>query len=161
RLRIPANVGVAVGDQVDPNLLRRAVEIQFEDKAGYPKFLGVDRTTEGFTRSGFPAELGRLRAYSGCHWLAIPGREYTMNDCVKINLARILEVALAEMLADSQVQPSSADLYRRFDLHLRRAIEVTAQCMDFHVEHMHRVMPELVLDLLCYGPIERGEDASH
>jgi formate C-acetyltransferase len=161
RLRIPANVGVAVGDEVDPNLLRRAVEIQFEDKAGYPKFLGVDRTTEGFTRSGFPPELGRLRAYSGCHWLALPGREYTMNDCVKINLARILEVALAEMLADPQVQPSSADLYRRFDGHLRRAIDVTAQCMDFHIEHMHDVMPELVLDLLCYGPIERGEDASH
>jgi formate C-acetyltransferase len=26
---------------------------------------------------------------------------------------------------------------------------------------MHRVFPELVLDLLCYGPIERGLDASH
>ncbi|MEP7359461.1 MAG: pyruvate formate lyase family protein, partial [Anaerolineales bacterium] len=161
RLRIPANVGVAVGDQVDPGLLRRGVEIQFEDKAGFPKFLGVDRTTEGFTRSGFPAELGRQRAYSGCHWLALPGREYTMNDCVKINLARILEVALDEMLADPQAPPSSAELYRRFDLHLRRAIEITARCMDFHLEHMHRVMPELVLDLLCYGPIEKGEDASH
>jgi formate C-acetyltransferase len=27
--------------------------------------------------------------------------------------------------------------------------------------HMHRVFPELVLDLLCYGPIENGLDASH
>ena len=26
---------------------------------------------------------------------------------------------------------------------------------------MHEVFPELVLDLLCYGPIEKGEDASH
>jgi formate C-acetyltransferase len=26
---------------------------------------------------------------------------------------------------------------------------------------MHRVFPELVLDLLCYGPIEKGLDASH
>ncbi len=161
RLRIPANVGVAVGDEVDPGLLRRAVEIQFEDKAGYPKFLGVDRTTEGFMRSGFPVELGRTRAYSGCHWLALPGREYTMNDCVKINLARIFEVAFDEMLADAQVAPTTAGLYRRFEWHLGRAIEVTARCMDFHVEHMHDVMPELVLDLLCYGPIENGEDASH
>lgn len=161
RLRIPANVGVAVGDEVDPELLRRGVEIQFEDKAGYPKFLGVDRTTEGFVRSGFPVELGRQRAYSGCHWLGLPGREYTMNDCVKINLARVFEVALDEMMAEPQVKPTSAELYGRFERHLRCAIAVTARCMDFHLEHMHRVMPELVLDLLCYGPIETGEDASH
>jgi formate C-acetyltransferase len=161
RLRIPANVGVAVGDGVDPRLLRRAVEIQFEGKAGYPKFLGVDRTTEGFVRSGFTPQLGRSRIYSGCHWLALPGREYTMNDCVKINLARVFGVALDEMMADPCLQPSSAELYSQFERHLRRAIAVTARCMDFHMEHMHRVMPELVLDLLCYGPIESGEDASH
>lgn len=161
RLRIPANVGVAVGSGVDPGLLRRGVEIQFEDKAGFPKFLGVDRTIEGFARSGFSPEVGRERAYSGCHWLALPGREYTMNDCVKINLARVFEVALDEMMADFRVKPSVAELYSRFERHLRHAIAVIARCMDFHVEHMHRVMPELVLDLLCYGPIETGEDASH
>jgi pyruvate-formate lyase len=26
---------------------------------------------------------------------------------------------------------------------------------------MHQVFPELVLDLLCYGPVEKGKDASH
>jgi formate C-acetyltransferase len=161
RLRVPANVGVAVGDAVDPGLLRRGVEIQFDDRGGYPKFLGVDRTIDGFERSGFPRELGRQRAYSGCHWLALPGREYTLNDCVKINLARVFEVAFDELLADPRVDPSTAELYRRFEHHLRRAITVTARCMDFHLEHMHQVFPELVLDLLCYGPIERGEDASH
>jgi formate C-acetyltransferase len=161
RLRIPANVGVAVGRDVDPGLLRRGVEIQFEDKAGFPKFLGVDRTIEGLTRSGYPVELGRQRIYAGCHWLAIPGREYTMNDCVKINLARIFEVALEDLLADASVPPTVAELYRRFEHHLRRGIDITARCMDLHVAHMHQVMPELVLDLLCYGPLETGEDASH
>jgi formate C-acetyltransferase len=29
------------------------------------------------------------------------------------------------------------------------------------MEHMHEVFPELMLDLLCHGPIERGLDASH
>jgi len=29
------------------------------------------------------------------------------------------------------------------------------------MEHMHEVFPELVLDLLCHGTIERGQDASH
>ena len=161
RLRIPANVGVAVGQEVDPGLLRRGVEIQFEDKCGFPKFLAVDRTAEGFARSGFPIELGRQRIYAGCHWLALPGREYTLNDCVKINLARIFEVAFEDLLANPSIQPTVAELYRRFERHLRRAIEVTARCMDLHVAHMHQVLPELVLDLLCYGPIERGEDASH
>ena len=45
--------------------------------------------------------------------------------------------------------------------HLRRAVEVIAEGLDFHMEHMHEVFPELVLDLLCYGPIEKGLDASH
>jgi len=161
RLRIPANIGVAVGTRVDPGLLRRGVEILFEDKCGFPKFLAVERTAEGFARSGFPIELGRQRIYAGCHWLALPGREYTMNDCVKINLARIFEVALDEMLASPSAARSVARLYSGFEQHLRRAIATTARCMDFHLDHSHRVMPELVLDLLCYGPIESGEDASH
>ncbi len=161
RLRIPANVGVCVGENTDPRLLRRAVEIQFADRAGYPKFLGIDRTAQGFARLGYPIELGRQRAYSGCHWSAIPGREYTLNDCVKINFARIFEVAFDEMLADTASQPSTAALLQRYTAHLERAIEVTARCIGFHLEHMHAVFPELVLDLACHGPIELGEDASH
>ena len=74
-LKVPANVGVSVGDGVDPGLLRRGVEIMFADKTGIPKFLGVERTAEGFGKSGYDLGLGRERAYSGCHWSAIPGRE--------------------------------------------------------------------------------------
>jgi formate C-acetyltransferase len=161
RLRIPANVGVCVGDTVDAGLLRRGVEIMFEDKTGIPKFLGIDSTTRGFIRNGYPAELARTRVYSGCNWSAIPGREYTRNDTVKINLAAVFEVALREMMADSNGDPNVADLWRRFEYHLRQAVATTAQCLDFHMAHAHRVFPELVLDLLCYGPIEKGEDASH
>jgi formate C-acetyltransferase len=161
RLRIPANIGVSVGEKVDPGLLTRGVEIQFEDKAGYPKFLAVERTAEGFANAGNPISLGRQRAYSGCHWVAIPGREYTMNDCIKINLARVFEVAFYEMLDEPGAQWTTAALWDRFALHLRRAVEATARSLDFHIEHMHRVLPELVLDLGCYGPVEKGEDASH
>jgi formate C-acetyltransferase len=161
RLRIPANVGVCVGETVDAQLLTRGVEILFEDRCGYPKFLGVDSTVQGFARSGMALEWGRSRAYAGCHWLAIPGREYTMNDCIKINLAKVFEVALYDLLEDAQVSPSTAELWARFSRHLLHAIDVTAECLDFHIEHMHRVNPELVLDLLCHGPIEKGEDASH
>ena len=41
----------------------------------------------GFARNGYSAELARQRIAVGCNWMAIPGREYTLNDCVKINAA--------------------------------------------------------------------------
>jgi pyruvate-formate lyase len=161
QLKIPLNVGVSVGKNVDPNLLRRGVEILFEDKTGIPKFLGVDSTSEGFARNGIPIELGRQRAYSGCHWCAIPGREYTVNDCVKVNLAAVFEVALKDMMSDRSIEPSMDALWRTFEKHLRRSVETVRKSLDFHMNHMYRVFPELHLDLLCYGPIERGRDASH
>ena len=161
RLKIPANLGVSVGEGVDPNLLRRGVEIIFQDRCGIPKFLGVEVTARDFAKNGYPLSLGRERAYSGCHWSAIPGREYTVNDCVKINFASVFEYAFYEMLADQTVQPNMAELWQRFEHHLHRAVEVIAQALDIHIEHMHEVLPELVLDLLCYGPIEKGTDASH
>ncbi len=126
-----------------------------------PKFLGVESTERGFMRNGYPAELARQRAYSGCHWSAIPGREYTLNDCVKINFAAVFEVAFNEMMADPGPGPSIERLWQRFEEHLRRAVDATAAGLDFHLAHMHEVIPELVLDLLCHGPIEKGRDASH
>lgn len=161
RLRIPANVGVCVGDHTNPDLLRRGVEIMFEDKCGVPKFLGIDRTTEGFMKNGYEAELARTRAYSGCHWSAIPGREYTLNDCVKVNFGRVFEVALKEMMADTTIEPSIARLYELYAKHLQHAVDTIAKGLDYHLEHYHQVFPELFLDLLCYGPIEKGLDASH
>lgn len=161
RLKIPANVGVSVGEGIDPRLLRRGVEILFEDKQGIPKFLGSDNVVNGFARNGYPLALARQRAYSGCHWYGIPGREYTLMDCVKINFARVFEVAWQEMMADASVAPSVVELWRRFEFHLRCAVETIAQGLDYHLEHMHEVAPELVLDLCCYGSIEKGLDASH
>jgi formate C-acetyltransferase len=161
RLRIPANVGVCVGPSTDPALLKRGVEILLADKTGIPKFLGIDRTAEGFARLGYPLALGRERAYSGCHWSAIPGREYTLNDCVKVNFGRVFEVAWQEVTADPAAAPSVAELWQRFEAHLGRAVGAIIEGLAFHLEHQHRVFPELVLDLLCHGPIEKGVDASH
>jgi formate C-acetyltransferase len=159
-LKIPANVGVAVGDSTDPGLLRRGVEILFSDKTGIPKFLGVDVTARDFTKNGYSLGLGYERAYAGCHWSAIPGREYTLNDCVKINFAAVYEVAWNEMMAESSAA-SIDDLWQRFERHLGRAVQVIAAGLDVHMANMHQVFPELVMDLLCHGPIETGEDASH
>jgi len=161
RLKIPANIGVCVGKDVDRNLLRRGVEMLVKDKKGVPKFLGIDSVIEGFTHNGYSVELARQRIYCGCHWFAIPGREYTLNDCVRINLLAVFEVALREMVAELADRSSVDELWRRFQEHLREAVLVIAEGLDFHLQHMHEVFPELVLDLLCHGPIENGLDASH
>jgi len=160
-LRIPANVGVSVGPSTASGLVRRGVEILVEDRTGIPKFLGVDNMAQGFARNGYPLSVARQRAYAGCHWFALPGREYCLNDCVKINLGAVFEVAWEEMWADPCEPPGIQRLWRLFERHLRRAVEVLAEGLDFHMAHMHEVFPELVLDLLCHGPIERGLDASH
>jgi len=159
QLKIPANVGVAVGDSTDPGLLRRGVEILFEDKTGIPKFLAVDVTARDFARNGYPVGLGYERAYSGCHWSAIPGREYTLNDCVKINFAAVFETAYDDMV--SAGSPSVDKLWEYFNRHLSRAVDVIAEGLDLHMAHMYEVFPELVIDLLCHGTIEKGRDASH
>lgn len=160
RLKVPANIAIRVGEGLDPKLFRRGVEILFEDKAGFPKFLGDKSINEGFIKNGYPIELARQRIYAGCHWSAIPGREYALNDIVKIDLAAIFDVSLQDMMGDSTV-PSVEELWRRFEKHLRRAVEVIAEGIDFHLEHMHEVFPELVPDLFCYGPLEKGLDATH
>lgn len=160
QLKIPANVAVAVGKGIDRGLLKRGVEILFEDKLGIPKFLGLDSLYRDYTKNGYTLQEARKRIYNGCHWFAVPGREYGMNDLVKLNFARVFDVALREMLADSTIQPGVEELWDRFEKHLRRAVEVLAEGLDFHLEHMHRVFPELVLDLLCYGTVEKGMDVS-
>ncbi|MBS7614330.1 formate acetyltransferase [Candidatus Bathyarchaeota archaeon] len=161
RLKAPANIGIRVFDGLNPELLRRGVEIMFEDKTGFPKFLGDKGLVEGFVKNGYSVQLARQRVYSGCHWFAIPGREYTLNDCVKINFTKVFEVAFWDMMNDSEIKPSVDELWSRFKKHLHRAVEVTKEGLDFHMKNMHKVFPELVLDLLCYGTIEKGLDASN
>ncbi len=160
RLKLTANAGVAVGAGIDPGLLRRGVEMILRNRNGNPKFLGFDQTSRGFARSGHPLALGWQRVYSGCHWSAIPGREYTLNDIVKINLGVVFDVALREMMAESAERASTGLLWEHFEAHLRRAVAVTARGMDFHMTHMGDVFPELALDLLCHGPIEKGKDVA-
>lgn len=161
RLRIPVNIGIRVHDGLDPQLLRRGIEIMFEDKTAFPKFFGDKGLVEGFVKNGYSVELARERVYSGCHWFAIPGREYTLNDCIRVYFPFVFDVALREMMADPNVKPSVDELWRRFEKHLRRAIEVIAEGIDFHMKYAHRSGSELALDLLCYGPIEKGLDISH
>lgn len=160
-LRIPVNVAVSVGKTVPKDLLLKGVEILFEDKTGIPKFLGIDNTIEGFTKNGFSIELARTRAYSGCHWYGLPGREYCINDCIKINFPVIFDLAFREMIQNNNEEPSIEKLWFLFEKHLSQSIDVMARCLDFQFQHMWEVYPELHLSLLCHGTIEKGLDASN
>jgi formate C-acetyltransferase len=117
--------------------------------------------TEGFMRSGYSLELARERVTSGCHWAAIPGKEYTLNDIVKISFAAVFQIALGQMLADRDVENSAIALWTGFEKHLGRAVDCTKRGIDHHLRHMHKVMPEVPLNLLCHGTIERGRDVTH
>jgi len=158
RLGIANNLTVRVHDDMDEELLRTAVGHLLRDRKGWPRFAGDKGLVEGFMRNGYPAELARQRIAVGCHWMAIPGREYTLNDIVKINVAKVFEVAFYDMIEDPTVEPCVAELWRRFEEHLRRAVLCTAKGIDFHLAHQKDNEPELILNLLCHGPIEKGVD---
>ena len=158
-LKTPCNLTIRVHDRMDEKLFRRGVEILLEDNLGYPRFSGDNALIEGFMRNGYSIELARERIALGCNWMSIPGREYTLNDTVKINMMKVFEVAFNE-IADSG-KFSLGALHECYQKHLARAALCIAEGLDFHLAHQYRNEPELLLNLLCYGPIEKGRDASH
>ncbi|MDD3155274.1 MAG: pyruvate formate lyase family protein [Victivallaceae bacterium] len=158
-LKTTCNITVCVHRKMDRALFRRAVEILIENKLGYPRFSGGDQLVDGFLRNGYSKELARQRIALGCNWMSIPGREYTLNDTVKINLAKVFSVALAEEAKEEKL--SLERLYRRYCYHMRKAVLCVAEGLDFHMSHQYRNEPELILNLFCHGPIEKGRDASH
>ncbi|MFO7637560.1 MAG: pyruvate formate lyase family protein [Clostridia bacterium] len=158
RIKVPTSICVRVHDRMNKDLLRLSVRYLFQDQLGTPSFIGHKAVTEGFMRNGYSIEQARTRAKTGCHWCALPGEEYTLNDVVKISFLALFDVAFQEMIDNG---PSVEKLWDSFVHHMGKAVSVIAQGMDFHLEHMHKVVPELVLNLLCHGPIERGRDITH
>jgi formate C-acetyltransferase len=160
RLGSTCNLTVRVHDGLNRELFLKSVRHLFEDRKGWPRYAGDKGFSEGFARNGYPIELGRQRIVTGCHWAAIPGREYTLNDVVKINTAKVFEVAFHEMLDTTGIQPSVDKLWKRFGSHLRKAVLCTARGIDFHLAYQKHNSPELLLNLLCHGPIEKGVDVT-
>ena len=155
---IACNLTVRVHDGMDPAFLRRAVGCLFSNRNGWPRFSGDRALVEGFMRCGFPRETAIRRISSGCHWMSIPGMEYTLNDVVKINTAKVFEVAWQEMFAGGD--RSLDRLFCLFAFHLEKAVEATADGIKFHLQYQDRNEPELILNLLSHGPIEKGADVT-
>lgn len=116
---------------MDRRLYRRGVEILLQNRLGYPRFSGDKALVAGFMKNGYSAELACSRIAVGCNWMSLPGLEYTLNDVVKINVAKVFEVAFAE-------SDSLAELEANYRRHFRAAVQVTAQGIDFHLDHQYR-----------------------
>ena len=154
KLKSSCNLTIRVWDGMDRGLFRRGVEILLANRLGYPRFSGDKALVEGFMKNGYDASLARRRIAVGCNWMSLPGLEYTLNDVVKINIAKVFEVAFVE-------SDSLESLEANYRKHFKAAVEVTAKGIDFHLAHQYLNEPELLLNLLSHGPIEKGKDVSH
>ena len=159
QLKTTVNVTIRCFDKLDRKLFLRGIEILMEDKQACPRFSGDKALVSGFMKNGYSEELARQRIAVGCNWMSLPGLEYTLNDLVKVNMAKVFEVAFLECAQNGKF--GTEEIFRHFAEHLRRAVDCLKQGIDFHLEHQYQNAPELILNLCSHGPIEKGKDASH
>ncbi len=155
KLNLACNLTIRVHDKIDPVFLKKSVECLLRNKQGWPRYSSDTHLMKGFMRCGYSKELARQRVAAGCHWMCIPGREYTMNDTIKINLAKVFEVAWREMMA-SEGKKDAETLLQAFEKHLKAAVDATGRGVMHHLKYQHLSQPELILNLFQYGLIEKG-----
>ena len=158
RMDVSLNLTIRVHDGLPRDFFRRGVELLFKHKNGWPRFSGDQSLVDGFMRRGFSRELASKRIAVGCNWMAIPGLEYPLNDSIKVNQARVFEVAYDEMMAAGE--RSTSRLLELYIKHLRIVLRCIADTMDFDLNNNRYNNPELFLNLFMHGPIEVGRDAS-
>ncbi len=151
------NLTIRVHDKMDQEFLRTAVSYLFKNKNGWPRFSGDQALSEGFMKKGYPVDLARQRIAVGCNWMSLPGLEYTLNDCVKTNNLKIFRVALDEMMTDGG-EKSTTRLWELYSKHCEQAVLATGKGILFHLDHQVRNEPELMLNLISHGPVEKGLD---
>ena len=164
RLRIPVNLAVRVHDRLNPELLHTAVKYLFEDGTGasYSCSGGLDK---GYARNGVPIGLARMRAKVGCNWTSLPGIEYCHQDVTRLCMVSPLLHAIDDVSKRNREHPiPPADLldvlWERYEHHLGISVDIIKQGFAWHMDHQARNSPEIVLNLFCHGPIERGLDVS-
>ena len=155
KINIACNLTIRVHDNLDEEFFKKSVAYLFKNKQGWPRYSSDTALAEGFMRCGYPLELARKRVAAGCHWMCIPGMEYTMNDTVKINLAKVFEVAYYEMMEKS-AEKSVAELFRLYQIHLKAAVDATGNGIMHHLKYQTKSQPELILNLFQHGLIEKG-----
>lgn len=156
KINIACNLTIRVHEHTDKVFFKKSVYYLFKNKQGWPRYSSDSALAKGFMRCGYPLELARKRVAAGCHWMCIPGMEYTMNDTVKINLAKVFEVAYDDMMADTAQSPSVAHLWEKYKQHLKIAVDATGNGIMHHLKYQTKSQPELILNLFQHGLIEKG-----
>ena len=158
-LRIPSNVALRLHDATDEKLLDRAVRHLFKDGTGV-SFSCSGGLDAGFARNGFPLQLATMRAKVGCNWTALPGIEYCLQDVTRVCLVAPFLIAFYEMVDDQSCPNSIEVLWEKYAEHLGVSVATIKNGFDWHYEHKNTNVPEMILNLFCHGPIERGVDIS-
>lgn len=157
KINIACNLTIRYHDNLDPVFFRKSIEYLFKNKQGWPRYSSDKALMEGFMRCGYDKDLARRRVAAGCHWMCIPGMEYTMNDTVKVNLAKVFEVAFDEMMAAADtMEPSIDALWAQYQKHLKIAVDATGAGIIHHLTYQTKSQPELILNLFQHGLIEKG-----
>ena len=158
-INIATNLTVRVHENCDKEFVRKAVYYLLKNKNGWPRFCNDKALAEGYMRNdGIDKKTARERIAVGCNWMCVPGKEFPMNDTVKVNVAKVLEEALKD-LRKEEVRGTER-LFEIFKEHLKIAVEVTAAGINLHLDHAWEVTPELVMNLMMKNTLERGEDIS-
>jgi len=157
-INIACNLTVRVHENCDREFFKKAVYYLLKNKNGWPRFCNDKALAEGYMKNGIDKKTARERIAVGCNWMCVPGKEFPMNDTVKINVAKVFDEALKDMR--SEEKRSTERLYELYREHLKIAIETTAAGVNHHIDHAWEVTPELVMNLLMHNTLERGEDIS-
>lgn len=161
KINTSLNITVRVHPKLNNELFHQSLAYLIKNKNAWPRFSGDKALVEGFMKNGFDETLARKRIAVGCNWMSLPGLEYTMNDLVKVNIAKVFEVALADMREHYRTEEyGTSILYTLFKDHLCRAVHTAAEGIRFHLKYQKYNEPELVLNLLSHGPLEKGLDVS-
>ncbi|GHT55879.1 formate acetyltransferase [Spirochaetia bacterium] len=158
-LNIPNNLALRVHENSNDELFTKAVEYLFQDGTGvcYSLAEGLDT---GYIRNGHPRSIARMRAKVGCNWTALPGIEYALQDVTRVCLAQPILMALDDMLAEGG-ECGMERLLTYYEKRLGEAVQLIKDGVDWHYEYKWNNRPEVVLNLVAHGPIERGIDMSH
>ena len=157
-INIACNLTVRVHPNCDRAFLRKAVECLCKNQNGWPRFCNDLSLREGYMRTGASLETAQERMAVGCHWMCVPGREFPMNDTVKVNIAKVFDEALKDLRTEPE--KSNAKLYELYKEHLAIAVDTIAAGVNLHLDHIADVTPELIMNLMMRHSIEEGLDAS-
>ena len=157
-INIACNLTVRYHENCDREFLKKAVYYLVKNKNAWPRFCNDRALCEGYMKNGVDKKTSRERIAVGCNWMCVPGKEFPMNDTVKINIAKVFEEALKDLRQESE--KSTEKLFDMFKKHLEIAIDITAQGINHHIDHAWEVTPELIMNLMMHNTIEKGEDIS-